>query len=138
MQTPVGIRAFLYQTSIRLSLGSDCHVMPTKLGIHICPCRDRRRRGWPSLWQRRPRYPASPAKRGREKPRAARSSLGAARDKLTLSEQNALEVFRMAEGYIACRRALEQITRNGSRNVGMALQACRFRHAASGIERIAR
>ena len=64
--------------------------------------------------------------------------MGAARDKLTLSEQNALEAFRMAEGYIACRRALEQITRNGSRNVGMALQACRFRHAASGIERIAR
>ena len=48
--------------------------------------------------------------------------MGAAREKLTLSELNALEVFRMAEGYIACRRALEQITR-GSRNVGMALQA---------------
>ena len=48
--------------------------------------------------------------------------MGAARDKLTLSEQNALEVFRMAKGYIACRRALEQTTR-GSRNVGMALQA---------------
>ena len=94
MQTSVGIRAFLHQTSIRLRLGCDSSVVPTKLGIRICPCRD-------------------------QQSAVHICALG----KLTQSERSAPEVFRLTIGYIAYRRAVAQIARNGSRNVGMALQA---------------
>jgi hypothetical protein len=42
--------------------------------------------------------------------------------KLTLSEQNALEVFRMAERYVAYRRTLQQMAR-GATNADLSLQA---------------
>ena len=42
--------------------------------------------------------------------------------KLTLSEQNALEVFRMAERYVAYRRLLQQMAR-GQTNADLSLQA---------------
>jgi hypothetical protein len=43
--------------------------------------------------------------------------------RLTLSEANALEVFRGYQRYVAYRSTLEQIARNGSSNADLALQA---------------
>jgi hypothetical protein len=42
--------------------------------------------------------------------------------KLTLSEENALEVFRMAERYVAYRRLLQQMAA-GQTNADLSLQA---------------
>jgi len=51
--------------------------------------------------------------------RAALTTCG----KLTLSEQNALALLKMAEQSITYRRALEQIGQNGTSNADLALQA---------------
>jgi hypothetical protein len=51
--------------------------------------------------------------------RAALTTCG----KLTLSEQNALALLKMAEQSITFRRALEQIAGSGSSNAELAMQA---------------
>ena len=43
--------------------------------------------------------------------------------KLTLSEENALALLRMAENSVTYRRTLEQIAANGTSNADLSLQA---------------